>query len=190
MIENIIKQYNIEVKGIIHVGAHKGQEVEDYLWLTKNVWLWEPIPSLATQLKKAYPDVRVSQVAAWHENGHVDFWVTSFSEGSSPLYPLEHEVVDTLDVVAKRLDYVDDTDYNILVIDTQGSELSVLKGCDLKKYDLIVVETNSRQRYENSPLRQDIFDYLGKTHNLVDEKYHSEDKVISDAYFVSKLCGE
>lgn len=180
----------VEIKGIIHVGAHKGQEVEDYLEITDKVWLWEPIPSLANKLKEDYPQVRVTQAAAWHENCNLDFWVTSFSEGSSALYPLEHEVVDTLNIKAFRLDYVDDGEYNVLVIDTQGSELNVLKGCDLNKYDLIIVETNSRQRYEGAPTREEIFEYLSGTHDLYDEIYHSEDKVISDAHFVRKACGK
>jgi FkbM family methyltransferase len=188
MIKELSEKYNIKIKGIIHVGAHEGQEVNDYLLLTDNVWLWEPIPSLSKKLKAMWPKVRVTQAAAWHEKGQIDFWVTSFSEGSSPLHPLEHEVVDTLDVAAFRLDDVDDGEYNVLVIDTQGSELSVLKGSDLSKYDIVVVETNTRQRYEDAPLKDEILEYMKKTHAKVGEHMHSEDGVISDVQFINYRC--
>lgn len=186
-IKEIVEEHNIAVKGIIHVGAHEGEEVDEYMEITSNIALWEPIPSLAKKLKNTWPATQVVQAAAWNEETKIDFWVTSLGEGSSPLRPLEHEIVDTIDVAAYRIDEVHENDeYNVLVIDTQGSELHALKGCDLTKYDIIIVETNSRQRYENAPLRDEVIDYLQETHAIVGEDEHSDDGVISDVQFVRR----
>lgn len=186
-IKDISERYQIPIEGIIHVGAHKGQEVEEYLELSTNIALWEPIPSLAKKLIDTWPTLKVVEAAAWHQEARLDFWVTDFSEGSSALHPLEHEVVDTLDVPAFRIKTIHKDDkFNVLVIDTQGSELNVLKGCDLNMFDIIIVETNTRQRYENAPPKGEILEYLDDTHMLVDDVAHSEDGVIFDSYFVKR----
>ena len=29
-LENIVKKYNLQIEGVIHIGAHHGQEYKDY----------------------------------------------------------------------------------------------------------------------------------------------------------------
>jgi FkbM family methyltransferase len=184
-IKEISDKYKIPIKGIVHVGAHEGQEVSDYLELTKNIVLWEPIPSLAHKLDEKYPELGIVQAVAWHKNTTLDFWVTSFSEGSSALRPLEHEVFDQIEVEAKRLDSLENN-CNVLVIDTQGSELNVLMGADLDKYDIIQVETNTRERYDGAASKEEILEYLQEKFSLVGDVAHSEDGVICDTQFIKR----
>ena len=40
----MVKKYNMDVKGIIHIGAHLGQEIEDYIGMgVQNIMLFEPL---------------------------------------------------------------------------------------------------------------------------------------------------
>ena len=46
-LKKFLKEINLAIKGVIHVGAHKGEELNLYKSLKiKNVILFEPNPSL------------------------------------------------------------------------------------------------------------------------------------------------
>lgn len=183
-LKSISDRYSIEVGGIVHVGAHVGQEVDSYLELTSNIVLWEPLPSMVAQLRASWPALTIVQAAAWDSKDTLAFYVTSFLEGSSLMVPIEHEVIETTEVQAMRLDESPADDCNVLVVDTQGSELKVLMGAELSRYDLVIVETNDRKRYDGAPLRQEIIDYMSDSHSIVEHVYHSDDQVIADSVFV------
>lgn len=174
---------NVVPRGVIHVGAHEAQEAKDYEGL-EQLYI-EPIPELVQSMRDRGLDV--IEVALSDHTGTEDFYVTSFNQGSSLLQPLEHEVaskitvkVDTLKNVVPYLD-----PFNCLVIDVQGAELAVLKGADLEAFDLIVCETNSRKRYANAPLHDDIVEYMEtKGFVLAIVISHSSDQVINDCVFI------
>lgn len=91
---------------------------------------------------------------------------------------------------------------NILKLDTQGSELDILKGCKklLNNTVAIEVEIEFDQIYENQPLFDDVFKFLTKsgfelvdfTHlsritNEIDKHNHNHGRLISaDAIFFKK----
>lgn len=183
MLSKALKDYNIQVGGIVHVGAHSGQEGDDYRKLTDNIIMIEPIPMRAQQLYIQGFDV--FQMAAWDKNETLDFYVTDFDEGSSALKPIEHSVKEKITVEARKLKGVIPVEYNVIVVDTQGSELKVLRGADLKQFDVIVCETSERVRYEGAPSKKDIVKYL-KDYEVVDVHYHSQDKIIQDNLFIKK----
>lgn len=186
-IKEISDKFNIPIKGIVHIGANTGQEVEDYLELTDNIMLWEPIPELVEELSNKWPDIPVVEAAAWDEDTTIPFNITSFVEGSSALTPIEHSVDKVIEVDARRIDSViSENIYNVLVIDTQGSELIVLNGANLENFDIIVVETTARLRYIGSALKSEILDKLKETHLKIDDVPHSSDMVIFDTSFVKR----
>ena len=52
-IQNLFKKYNTNVTGVIHVGAHYGEEVKDYIDVgATNIMLFEPLKQNFDQLKK------------------------------------------------------------------------------------------------------------------------------------------
>lgn len=105
------------------------------------------------------------------------------------------EVVKKLNVKVNRLDNILDSDTEIheLKIDTQGSELKILKGCGdlLKNVTKIICEVEHVELYKNQPLFSDISDYL----ESFDFKFKTFERVVdwkqqypifADAVFVKK----
>jgi FkbM family methyltransferase len=179
----LAKDLGVSPRGVIHVGAHEGQEASDYDEL-KQLYI-EPIPSLAKLLRDKGLDVL--EVALSNYTGTSDFYITDFDQGSSLLLPLEHSIQNKITVNVDTLENVvsDSSPYNCLVIDVQGAELNVLKGTKVEKFDLIICETNSRERYSGSPVHEDIVGYM-KNNGFILSKFfsHSEDNVIKDCVFV------
>jgi FkbM family methyltransferase len=179
----LAEELGVSPRGVIHVGAHEGQEASDYDEL-KQLYI-EPIPSLAKLLRDKGLDVL--EVAISNYTGTSDFYITDFDQGSSLLLPLEHSIKNKITVSVDTLENVvpDSSPYNCLVVDVQGAELDVLKGTKVEKFDLIICETNSRERYSGSPVHEDIVGYM-KDNGFKLSKFfsHSEDNVIKDCVFV------
>ena len=181
----LAKELGVFPKGVIHVGAHEAQEEQDYSGI-KQLYI-EPIPDLAKLLKTR--GLNVIECAISNYTGTADFYITDFDQGSSLLMPLEHSVqkkitvnVDTLENVV--LDFIS---YNCLVLDVQGSELDVLKGAKVENFDLIVCETNTRERYSGAPLHEDILRYMEDNGFKLSKFFnHSVDNVIKDCVLVKK----
>lgn len=108
---------------------------------------------------------------------HVKFNVASNGQSSSMLefgthttaHP-EVKFVGTLDLITTRFDTLmqwhglvgDLKPGGFLNVDTQGSELLVLKGMGdlLKQFDYAYVEVNAKELYVGNPLIKDVDDYL------------------------------
>lgn len=176
-LENIIKKYNIETKGVIHIGAHIGQEYELYKKLDiKNVMFFEPnpyvYPILAEKMQNI-PNVITYNCALGDFTGTIQMNIEFNNQGqsSSILNPKKHLELyphitfpEKVDVNIYSLDELDINinNYNILNIDVQGYELKVLTGA--KKYldniDVIVTEVNNDEVYEECPHIHEIDEFL------------------------------
>lgn len=171
----IIEKHGLNIKGVIHIGAHYGQEYADYEDNgIKNVIMVEPLSAAYVELVKRMPDsVPCYKLALGNGNGVVTLHTETANEGmsSSILQPKEvigqypHIVFDGTEIVnMARLDDMDyDTSlYNMLNIDVQGYELEVLKGAtdSLKHIDLIYCEVNRKEMYAGCPMVEDIDAYL------------------------------
>jgi FkbM family methyltransferase len=179
----LAKELGVFLRGVIHIGAHEGQEASDYDEL-KQLYI-EPIPSLAKLLRDRGLDVL--EVAVSNYTGTSDFYITDFDQGSSLLLPLEHSIQKKITVSVDTLENLvpDSSPYNCIVIDVQGAELDVLKGTKVEKFDLIICETNSRERYSGSPLHDDIVSHMKDNGFRLSKIFsHSEDNVIKDCVFV------
>ena len=135
-------------RGVIHIGANTGQERDRY-WRHRLPVLWvEPIPEVFATLQKnlaGYPNQRAVQRLVTHEDGaECVFNVSSNNGQSSSILPLhEHKTVwpgvsyaRTLALPSVTLptllreEAADASRYDALVMDTQGSELLVLRGAE------------------------------------------------------------
>lgn len=170
-------------KGIIHIGAHKGEEVETYIDLGfENIILIEPNPELYNFLIEKFeknPKVKVYGVAISDSIGAMDFHIHTSQSGSvEPASLLKmkefNKIVKTLQtakVITVPVITLDDffvtnqlsiENYNYINIDVQGAELMAFKGAKnvLKSIDVVISEVNLIELYENAPLEKDIINYL------------------------------
>jgi FkbM family methyltransferase len=171
---NIISE-RLEIKGIIQAGANIGQECEIFKRYTKNIVCFEPLPSIYNTLKMNHSDIESYNLALGDKKEKVKMFVASNNgESSSILKPLNHlkfydiTFNQEVDVEVVRFDEfmsnIKIKDFNILVSDTQGYELKVLKGFGdtLNNIDSIVIEYINSNLYENDSNLTDITDYVKK----------------------------
>lgn len=150
--------YREDRAGVVHVGAHRGQEVADYrragfrriVLVEANPWLGPDLDRLA---------VTEVHMCAAGTSRSVDLFVTEWDERSSVLAPLEDPVTETVTVPCRPLADLQ-TGCNMAVLDVQGAELDVLRSADLTALDVLIVETTDRVRYDGAATRADIDGFL------------------------------
>jgi FkbM family methyltransferase len=173
------KMYEIAPKGVIHIGAHVGSEVEQYLMHGfSKVLLIEANPVLSDQLlesTKGYHQVRVVNAALTNFNGMTDFYVSSFDQSSSLLKMKDHKniyphicEVGKIRVKARTLDMLlfeqdlNPFDFNFINIDIQGAELLAFSGAieTLRHIEAINTEINLLELYEGCALSPQVESFL------------------------------
>jgi len=179
------------VNGVIHVGAHHGQEYEEYIQNFGNInthW-FEPLPSafeVLSQRLQQQPDCHLYHCALGASNDEVSIWEDSGNDGqsSSLMKPKEHlsqwshiTFDSTRNVQMKTLDSFHITDANVLVIDAQGYELEVLKGSTetLKGIDHVFCEVNGIEMYEGCPTPEEIDAFLVSHGFVMREQWWTSD---------------
>jgi len=173
--EKLIKKYNIEIKGIIHIGAHYGQEHSLYKKNNiKNIIYFEPLSKNFEYLtRNVGDDAKLYNLALGCENKEIEMFVETNNNGqsSSILEPFIHLeqypriVFDSKEKVQmKRLDDINiDLDlFNFINIDVQGYELEVFCGGKetLSKIDYIISEVNRAELYKNCAKIDDLEKFL------------------------------
>lgn len=176
--ENYRSKYNFKVTGIIHVGAHFGQEYEGYKQEFGEVethW-FEPVDDMFKKLSENLfdkPKVHLYNYALGEKPNKLNMYIDTGNDGqsSSILKPKQHieqfphiefKESSIKEVKVERLDYFNIEDCNMLVLDTQGYELNVLKGSPetLKKINYLFTEFNTIEMYENCPSLESIDEFL------------------------------
>lgn len=172
-LHQMIRKYSLNITGVIHVGAHHGQEYLDYSDNgIENVVMIEPLPSAFVELLNNVPDhVKCYRLACGATNGVMTLYTETANGGmsSSLLIPDQHlqqyphiEFTGQEIVNVTRLDDLDLHGYNVLNIDVQGYELEVLKGATetLKGVDAIFIEVNTKQLYKGAPHVTELDNFL------------------------------
>lgn len=174
---NLYKKYNMNIKGIVHIGAHYGEEIEEYVRNgIQNITVFEPLSNnfdiLAERLQNVNADIQGYQVALGSQKGTATMYLSSNeAQSSSILKPkdhLEHHPDVTFDGTEEvEIDLLDNyqlRDANFMNVDVQGYELEVFKGSTetLKKIDYIYCEVNRGEMYEGNPMIEELDQYLGK----------------------------
>lgn len=197
-----INTYNMSINGVIHVGAHKGQEVDLYEKLNiKNIMLFEPIPKIFELLKEKYGNkYSLFNTALGNIDGTIVMNIENVndSKSSSILEPLEHikyypHIIFTEKItvnITKLNNFLNHSnDYNTMVIDTQGYELEVLKGSDkfLENINYIICEVNKEELYYGCPNVVDIDNYLIKFgFSRVETSWSWDNETWGDALYIKK----
>lgn len=145
---SLVTNLDITPTHIIHVGAHRGEEVEFYKQANAgHITLVEPIPELAEVLRDRYeldPTVTVVENACGSAPTTATLNIMQKTNLSTLHEPQRGDRLDriiTVNVV--RLDSIQG-DANVAVVDAQGLELDVLGAADLTKFDLIIAECCTR----------------------------------------------
>ena len=212
-IKNILNKFHIKPLGVIHLGAHKGEELKLYKKLNiKNILLYEANKKLINYLKFKSTifnfifdmNIKIINKVIYDKKSICKLNITSNSQSSSildlgihkELYPnivKEEEVLvegNTLD--DEFSNFYNINNYNFLNIDIQGAELLALLGAQtiLNKLDIIYTEIHYDYVYKNCALVSDI-DNLLKKYNFV--RYYTSDvknkkniSVWGDAIYLKK----
>jgi FkbM family methyltransferase len=199
-LHDLVYKYNIQFKGILHVGAHKCEELVHYLhYLPVNKILWvEAIPELVTYCKQLYPNVLIENAIVSDKVEKVNFNVANNGESSSMLdfglhsqfYPtisflgyFEGETQLLKDIICNY-----DIEYNFLNFDIQGAELKALRGMEayLPKVDYLYIEVNSDYLYKDCSLIDEVDDYLLQFGLIRVETAWCGDAKWGDAFYIRK----
>jgi len=182
---DIFSELNINPKGVIHLGAHKGEELNLYKKLKiKNILLYEANKKLINYLKfKGFffnflfkMNIQVINKAIYNEDRFCSLNITSNTQSSSilnlglhkKLYPniikKDENLVDGATLNSEFKNFYNINNFNILNMDIQGSELLALLGASeiISNLDVIYTEINYDYIYENCALINEIDDYLSK----------------------------
>lgn len=173
--KDLVKKYNMNISGVIHIGAHYGEEVYNYVNLgIKDIVLFEPLEKNFEVLKNNVSELNANItgycVALGNKNQNVNMFLSSNNlESSSVLKPKIHldlhpEVVFSGEemVEMKRLDDFSFNNYNFINLDVQGYEMEVLKGAEktLEYVDYLYCEVNRNEVYEGNAYVEEIDNYL------------------------------
>ena len=159
----LTKRYDLRFKTLCHVGAHKGDELNDYLELNlEKIVLIEPVEANFVVLQeriKGIDGITAIQIAAGDYDGEVELNLASNDlQSSSILEPRLHlneapqvRFVGKELVRVKQLDAILGSNFHLdfLVIDVQGFELHVLRGAteSLLSTSYIFIEVNRGETY-------------------------------------------
>lgn len=165
----------MDIKGIIHIGAHYGEEISEYISNgIQDIILFEPLSEnfdiLSERVKNLNANIEGYQIALGSKKGAVTMYVSDNEKQSSsilkPKVHLTHHphvkfpLTETVDV--HLLDDYDCKNYNFINMDVQGYELEVLKGGSkvLKQVDYVYCEVNRDEVYEGNAYVEELDNFL------------------------------
>ena len=168
IIKRPVNSFLRKVSGVIHVGANSGQERETYEMHGLRVFWVEPIPELFNELQeniRTYPKQRAANyLVSDQDDKEYLFHIANNKGESSSIFDLKHhkDIWPKIDfernilLKSKTLpsvmavENVDPVLYDALVMDTQGSELLILKGAIslIKNFRFVKLEVPDFEAYE------------------------------------------
>ena len=172
------KKYKVPLRGVIHVGAHRGEEVHQYeeLGAKKIIWV-EPNPDVFKEMEILLNDASASTESSAFEYAasNVDHETVDFNlyygpdaghlvgnKGCSSLLKAKGRFEDwyqktikvetiTIDTLVEENDF-DYADYDLLNLDVQGAEMLALEGA---------TKTLNNVNYISTEATWDNPDYIG-----------------------------
>ena len=191
------KEHNVDIKGVIHVGGHIGDELEDYRGID-NLIIFEPQKHCFDQLvaKAERVGMRPTLVNKALGNFVGEAEIISDPTGLTGSLLEPGLVVDYPDIVFSEKFMVDVSTldkeidhphpYNFLNMDVQGYELEVLKGGSqtLKTIDYVYTEVNRAEVYKKCAMIEDLTAYLQNFGFIkVAEAWHGD---WGDAFYIKE----
>jgi len=184
---NRVRKYNMPIppffsgaRGVIHIGAHFGEEALMYakgdlkvLWIEANP---DCMPTLKKNLKGFEVQKAVCALVGGKSISKQVFFISNNNAASSSILPFdEHTIIwpevkmvqqmilnqKTLNQVIKEEGLLTE-DYDTLVMDVQGAELEILHGIpDIQQqFNRIELEAADFSAYRGGPVREQISKFL------------------------------
>ena len=171
--------FKLNINGILHIGAHECEELQDYnnIGITNNNIYWiEAMKNKVELIKNNKKDVKIyNAVIDIEDNKEIVFNITNNGQSSSILefgsHSVHHPHVKMIEkqvMKTSRMDSIIDK-YNIPIhninfvnLDIQGVELRALKSMEkyLNNIQYIYTEVNTEEVYKNCNLMSEIDEYL------------------------------
>ena len=174
----LVKKHNLDIKGVLHLGASTGQERDAYDTYCKGKVIWvEAIPKVYLDLQqniKPYPQQTAYNACLSNVDGdEVVFNVSNNESQSSSIlelgvHALIHPEVHYVEQIAMKTQRVDtllkDVDVsgiNFLNVDLQGAEHLAIEGMGdlIKNIDYALLEVNMKETYKGCMLIEEL-DYF------------------------------
>ena len=177
----ILSAHNgLEVRTLLHIGAHTGQEAGYYKALgVQRVIFVEAIPAIFEKLQEnlqKYPNyIGLCALCSSESGAEVQFNVSSNDGGSSSMLGLGNHAelypdityVETLTLKTVTADELIAThapglQFDLVVLDTQGAEMQVLRGATqiLNSAKALWIEVSEEPLYENGCTFEDVSAYV------------------------------
>jgi len=173
----LIKKYNFKPKGVLHVGAHTGQEAEVYneicsgnvVWIEANPQLYK---RLLRHLEQFPRQIGIHALVSDTDGLEMDFNISSNDGQSSSILELgthkdvhpEVTYVDKIQLISSRIDKIqyDFNGLDFLNMDLQGAELLALKGMGklLDQFNYAYLEVNWTELYKGCPLLAELNKFM------------------------------
>lgn len=179
-LETLIYKYKISPKGVLHLGAHLGEEAEIYerCRLHNVIWI-EANPSLIGELTRnveKYSTHRVFSFLISDTDGETqNLRITNNGQSSSIFDFGVHKIhypgvffTEEVTLTTKTIDtFIDENsirmeNYDFLNIDLQGAELKALQGMkrSIASINYIYTEVNTASVYQGCPLISEMDEFL------------------------------
>lgn len=162
--------------GVLHIGAHEGQEASFYAQCNVPVIWIEALPTKYEVLKRKiqqYPGQSAICALLGDSNLlEVEFFISNNNSASSSIYlpstqaNVPFEMIEKTVLEMKRLDSIfsleDAKNYRHWVIDVQGAELRVLLGAGelIHFCNSLIVEAKRQSNYTNGTTWEELIDFL------------------------------
>jgi FkbM family methyltransferase len=181
-LKDMIAKHQMKINGVVHIGAHFGQECEEYASCgVDTMLLYEAHPntfSVLSQNITQFPKAIAINKGLGATAGVLSLKCSKNNQGMSnsfllpkdhkEIYPyivFDHEIsvpITTLDSEMRSLSPEVSEKINFISMDVQGFELQVLLGAKnvLPQIDYIMTEINTRQMYENCVLVEELDAFL------------------------------
>lgn len=176
-LKEAIARHDLKIRGIIHVGAHWGQELQDYRAHGINdIVFIEPCLEAFKILEAKVgqdPHIILFNCACADREVVGEMFVAHHNQGQSnsllkpkkhlDYYPeIQFTTTETVSVIPLDNLHFHRRFYNLLMMDTQGAELLVLKGATmtLETIDYIYAEVNDQELYVDNAMVADLDAYL------------------------------
>jgi FkbM family methyltransferase len=175
-LHTLVEKYGVKFQGILHVGAHECEELNDYeRYISRDKILWiEALPDKVEFSKNKYANLNIENAVVSDKIEMVKFNVSNNGQSSSMLefglhsqYHPQVYYTNSFECETKLLKDIlpkYNINFNFLNFDIQGAELKALKGMEefLPMVDYLYTEVNSNQVYKDCAVISELDEYLKK----------------------------
>tara|TARA_B100000073_G_C23726529_1_gene569449 strand:- start:1293 stop:1922 length:630 start_codon:yes stop_codon:yes gene_type:complete len=180
-LDQLVSYFNLNIKGILHIGAHECEELDTYLSLNvlnENIYWIEAMQNKVDMMKEKISDINIYQALIdINDNELINFNIADNGQSSSILdfgtHSKHHphvKMIKKKQLLTTRLDTLIEKNnipiknINFLNLDIQGKELDALKSMEkyLDNIHYIYTEVNTENVYKDCGLLSEIDDFLKK----------------------------